>query len=193
MELEKNPPLGAISAPPEGLPPARLFDERVDDHNERFRRLEDAVQSVRNDLDTIMPVREEMITNKAEPAAEKKAVAAPLPAVPAIGDVVAVRIADHPDKTRVVLDMTAAPGATARIEDDGKMLVIPLSNMNWPGKKSWEAESAQLVSGYHLEEGILYMEMMYAAQIKAVDTLLPGAGNKKYRLVIDLSSPEVHK
>ena len=130
---------------------------------------------------------------KPEAKPEIKAEAAPAPAGSTIGDVSAIRIADHPDKTRVVLEMTAKAGEGAKIENNGKTLVIPLSQVNWLGKKSWDADSAQLISGYHIEGGNLYVDLMYASQIKSLEFLSPGAENKNYRLVIDLFSPEVHK
>jgi hypothetical protein len=187
-----------VLAEAEGLNVTPLFAEKIDDPDKRFRRLETAVQSVRHDLDAILPMK--LNTVAAEPVPSGMApppAFAPVPEkaapVAASGDVIGVRIADHADKTRVVLDMTASPDTTARIESKGRMLVIPLSNLNWTGKKSWEADSAQLVSGYRLEKGVLYVDLMYASQIKTMEVLLPTGQNKNYRLMVDLFSPEVHK
>ncbi|MCE9507670.1 MAG: hypothetical protein K8R48_05055 [Alphaproteobacteria bacterium] len=186
-----------VLAEPEGLNFTPLFAEKIGNPDKRFQRLEDAVQSVRNDLDSILPMK--LGAAEAEPVPVPPGMAPPPPsppptaAVAMAGDVTGVRIADHADKTRVVLDMTASPDTTARIERKGRMLVIPLSNMNWKGRESWEADSAQLVSGYHLEKGILYVDLMYAAQIKTMDVLPPTGQNKNYRLLVDLFSPELHK
>lgn len=117
----------------------------------------------------------------------------PLPNPSALGNAMDVRIADHANKTRVVLDITVPMAATAKLENNGKTLVIPLSQLNWLGKKSWDADSAELISGYHIEEGNLYVDLMYASQIKTQSVLTPGGDNKNYRWVIDLFSPEVHK
>jgi hypothetical protein len=177
-------------APPEGFKLTPLFSEKINDPDARLTRLEDAVQGVRNDLDTVVPAMAGMISIKAEPV---NAETAPKPAAAVTGTVRAVRIADHPDKTRMVLDMTANLAATAKIENNGKTLVIPLPQMNWPGKQSWEADSAQLISGYHVKDGSLYVDLMYPSQIKTMEVLRPGAVNKNYRLVIDLFSSELHK
>jgi hypothetical protein len=313
---EKDKPLTAIAAmpspmdtfralaPPEGMRFTPLFDAPVDDPNIRMKRLEDSVQTIRNDVDTLVPTMVRMVaiekdikglvaqlqtltdqgqspsaapveavtpqtlppsinggktipgegavegtkpaeadkakagsdtssslvtpeaaskgelppegaaspsstapvdlkkpqakpeSEKAnlEPKPEKKAEAEPQPTGPTIGDAKDIRIADYPDKTRVVVDMTAAPdGATARIENNGRTLVIPLPKLNWLGPKTWDAETAQLISGYHVEEGNLYVDLMYASQIKYQNVLKPGGANKDHRLVIDLFSPEVHK
>ncbi len=132
-------------------------------------------------------------TKPAAPPTEKTEAAAPQPSASTGGDVTGIRIADHPDKTRVVLDMTAKSAGAVKLENNGKTLVIDLSQMNWLGKKSWDADTAQLISGYHMEEGNLHVDLMYASQIKNQSTLLPSGNNKSYRLVIDLFSPEVHK
>jgi len=182
-----------LLAEAEGLNFTPLFAEKIDNPDQRFQRLEDAVQTVRNDLDSILPMKLGAAAAEPVPSGMAPPPPPPIPAVALAGDVIGVRIADHPDKTRVVLDMTASPDTTARIESKGRMLVIPLSNMKWTGKKSWEADSAQLVSGYHLEKGILYVDLMYASQIKTMDVLRPTGQNKNYRLMIDLFSPELHK
>ena len=115
-------------------------------------------------------------------------------AKPVIGDVMDIRFGDHADKTRIVLDMTAKVNidALARLENKGKTLIIDLSQMNWLKKKSWDADTAQLASGYHMEEGNLYVDLMYKSQIRTREVLSPNGECKNYRLVIDLFSPEVH-
>lgn len=125
-------------------------------------------------------------------AAEKQAPPPALRPAP-LGDVKGIRIADHDDKTRVVLDMTAQYAGVPRIEKNGKQLVVPLDRLNWIGIKSFDVESAELVSGYHVAEGNLYLDLMYASQIKAQDVIPPNNESKDYRTVIDLFSPDVHK
>jgi len=113
---------------------------------------------------------------------------------PVIGKVINIRFGDHSNKTRIVLDMTAKLNidALARLENNGKTLIIDLSQMNWLRKKSWDADTAQLVSGYHMEEGNLYVDLMYSSQIKTRKVLSPSRESKNYRFIIDLFSPEVH-
>lgn len=130
---------------------------------------------------------------KPEVKDDKKAEAPAAPKNPAAGDVNNIRIADHADKTRVVLDMSVKADVTAKVENNGKTLIIPLSQLNWLGKKAWDADSAQLISGYHIEEGNLHVDLMYASQIKTQAVLAPSGDSKNYRLMIDLVSPEVHQ
>jgi hypothetical protein len=90
------------------------------------------------------------------------------------------------------MNAAIADGA-ARIENNGKTLVIDLSKMKWLGKQFWEADSAQLISGWHIEQGNLYIDLMYASEISVQKVLTPSDVNKNYRLMIDLKSPEVHQ
>ena len=48
-------------APPDGLKFTPLFNENVSDTNARIKRLEDAVQTIRNDVDTLAPTMVRMV------------------------------------------------------------------------------------------------------------------------------------
>lgn len=259
-------------APPEGMKFVPLFAEQIGDEETRFRRLEDAVQSIKNDFDTVTPsivrlvaiekdiknlvsqletltdasapvesgplefdrfnqiprednvggtettAENSRVTPEAAPAgqlppegaaspisnAPAAAVAAPMdikpapvpeaaPQGPIIGDVKAVRIGDHKDKTRIVLDMSAKPDSTATVSGNGKLLTIDLPQMGFSGAKTWEAMTAALVSGYRFEGGKLVLDLLYPSQIKLKEVLSPGASNPNYRLIIDLYAAGVHQ
>lgn len=285
-------------APPEGLKFVPLFAEPVSDEDARFRRLEEAVQSIKNDFDTVTPSivrlvaiekdikelvgqletltdgsvaaepvepvdalpleskfneipREDIAggtetvaaqaaavptadasrvtpeaalegelppegaaspssTTSATPAAPPPSVpldlkpiapaAAPAPAEapvpatagPVLGDIRGVRIGDHKDKTRIVLDMSAKPAYSAALSADGKQLTIDLPQMNFVPAKNWEALTAALVAGYRFENGRLILDLLYPSQIKLQEILAPN-GNANYRLVIDLFAPGTHQ
>lgn len=114
---------------------------------------------------------------------------------PVIGNVKSIRFGDHANKTRIVLDMTAKININALIKfkNNGKTLILDLSQINWAGKRSWNAIYAQLISSYYVEKNNLYVNLMYASQIKTLKLLSPSKDSKNYRLVIDLFSPEIHK
>lgn len=262
-------------APPEGMKFTPLFADKISDDEARFRRLEDAVQSIKNDFDTVTPsivrlvaiekdiknlvsqletltdasapvesgplsfdrfnqipredevggtettAEDSRVTPEAapegqlppegaaspvsapldiRPAAPAPApeAAAPAPAAspaigPVIGDVKAVRIGDHKDKTRIVLDMTAKPRSAATISGNGKQLVIDLPQMGFSGARTWEAMSAALVSGYRFEDGKLVLDLLYPSQIRLTEVLSPGANSQDYRLIVDLYAAGVHQ
>ena len=305
-------------APPEGLKFAPLFAEQLSDTDERFARLENSVQAVRDDFDTIVPslvrlvaVEKDMkdlisqlktltdgtamdaipvpevmseipggsdaaggteqfpVTTTTAPVAPEAAsdgqlppdgaastyspadaypeqnteqsmltdppvslvdtsAAVPLAAAPAIkawpmpeakapevkapvvtpapvaqaqpaeqaaaiathGAVKAVRIADHADKTRIVLDMTGDVKYTATL--DPKVLTIELPGLDFAAAKSWDAMTADLVAGYRYENGKLLIDVLYPSEIKSQSVLAPNGETKNYRLVIDLYSKHVH-
>lgn len=109
-----------------------------------------------------------------------------------LGSVAEVRIGDHLDKTRIVLDMTTAANVTASLQKEGKQLVIDLPQLDWTGKPSWSAETAALVSGWTYSDGKLYVDLLYPAIVKN-QQVLEGNASSLARIVIDLFSKDVHK
>lgn len=285
-------------APPEGLNFTPLFSTQMDDGDMRFRRLEDAVQTMRNDFDTVMPsiVRlvsiekdikdlvsqlETLTSGEAVPvgAVDRTAIDGPLtfdkfnkiprgdiaggtdsaaapqavadasgdntsrvtpeaasegqlppedaashlspdemaasaddeaearssapipiaqqanqaPAVQMLGDVRAVRIGDHMDKTRIVLDMTARIATAPVVEQGGKRIILDLPQMNFTAAKSWASSSAALVSAYSFRDGRLTIDLLYPVEVRQTQTLPPASGNPNFRLLIDLFSSDVHQ
>ena len=271
-------------APPEGMKFTPLFAIPVDNTDDRFRRLENAVQAVRNDFDTVTPslVRlvaiekdiKELVDQlkslteggsavnaaplppptrsvnripgedivggtdsaeaeqaEAEPTADtslvtpeaasegklppegaaspsspptppisitpKKAeppVSAPAaPKGPSLGDIKNLRIGDHLNKTRIVLDITVRAPYTATLENNGKRLVIDMPQMAWEAaQKSWDASTAVLVSGWRYEGGKVVIDLLFPSTIKMQD-ILPPNGTPYNRLVIDLFSKDAHE
>lgn len=111
---------------------------------------------------------------------------------PSIGSVAEVRVGDHQDKTRIVLDMTTTETVAVSLEDEGMRLVIDLPQLDWTGSPSWSAETAQLVSGWTYKNGKLYVDLLYPAVIKN-QQVLEGSASALARLVVDLYSEEVHQ
>lgn len=122
---------------------------------------------------------------------QPKVVDTPRPA-PSAGSVAEVRIGDHADKTRIVLDATTSENITAAMANEGMQLVIDLPQMAWEGKPSWSADVAALVSGWTYRDGKLYVDLLYPATIKSQQAL-EGNASSMARIVIDLFSPDVHR
>lgn len=110
---------------------------------------------------------------------------------PVLGDVRAIRIGDHIDKTRVVLDVTAKAPFTARLENDGRRLVIELPQYAWKAETAWRAVSAALVSGYRYADGVLVVDLLAPAVIRQ-QVSLPAEDGAGPRVMIDLFSSMVH-
>src|SRR5690606_11832053 len=137
-------------APAEGMRVTPLFAEPIRNTDARFKRLEEAVQTIRDDLDVFAPAMEERVdvveTGMRDMAAKQKMIAVRTAelareAEKPVGDVEAVRLGDHLDKTRIVLDVTAVPEARSRLENEGRRLVVELPRLNWQaGRTEWLAK-----------------------------------------------------
>lgn len=208
-------------APPEGMVFTPLFAEPAANDRARFKRLEAAVQILRNDVDVLIP-RVFKISEQQYAAESKKAAAGKVPAnivVSASGvtgepiklgkqevnkapvaikagaaDIKTVRIADHKDLTRVVLDVTGDVKIKAVVSPDGKDMVIDIASIkNFVPAATWNALSGLLISGYKIEGSNLHLELMYPSKINHQSLLKPNKDSKYYRFVIDLVSDHVHK
>lgn len=123
------------------------------------------------------------------PQAQEKAKA---PANASGGAIRQARTADHADKTRLVLDMTASATPKAHLENDNKKMIIDLP-LPWTGEASFKAMEAQLISGWQIKDGKLEVALLYPSQIKQQFLIPAQKGNSDYRFVIDLYSADVHK
>jgi hypothetical protein len=104
----------------------------------------------------------------------------------------AVRVGDHPDKTRVVLDLTARADFNVSLENKNKTLVVEMPGADWSAVKPYDAMSAALVAGWHVEGDKLKLDLLYPSAVKS-KSLVPPKGATGYRLVIDLFSKDVHQ
>jgi hypothetical protein len=116
---------------------------------------------------------------------------APAATAPASGAALDVRFGDHPDKTRIVIDLSGKANVKSTLENDGQRLVIDLGGAVWSGKKSSGANVSQLVSGWRVESGKLYVDLLGPATIRAQE-LLPAGEGGGHRAVIDLHSTALH-
>lgn len=191
-------------APAQGMRLTRLFDEPVKGSEARFNRLEDAVQTLRDDVDVFAPNIEERVAKlerdsaqmassysetKAQTEALVKASEKP------VGDVKAVRIGDHLDKTRLVLDMTAVPEGRTRLENSGKRVVVELPRLVWKAKQtSFNADGGVLISSwaYQEQQQLLVVDLLAPATLKQ-QQVIPASGKEPAKLVIDLFAKGIHQ
>lgn len=117
---------------------------------------------------------------------------APAPVQEAKAEVLAIRIADHPDKTRIVMDVSKQASLKAGISADGKQLVVDVAGLSWKEKASWLADSGVLAAGWTYANGKLYIDLIYPSTLKA-QQVLPPNGTPYYRFVLDVFSKDVHQ
>lgn len=107
------------------------------------------------------------------------------------GDVRAIRIGDHIDKTRIVLDVTGKAAFKVRLENEGRRLVVELPHYVWKADAAWAARSAALVSGYKYADGALVIDLLAPAVVRQ-QISLPASDGAGPRIMIDLFSSLVH-
>lgn len=189
-------------APAEGLKFTPLFTQPLMSDRARIGRLESHVQDLRNDVDTLAPavlqLQEQVkrlsggapvpVAKAPEPIPSLDApAAAPVKAVVMNGTTVkALRIGDHKDKTRVVLDVTTKPAYKVSMAEDGRQLVVALPGAEWPIQKTWEAKDGDLISHYAYGDETVYLALMSKSKILS-QSVIPGEGGHGYRLVIDIA------
>lgn len=107
--------------------------------------------------------------------------------------VTALRIGEHPDKTRLVLDMDAAAKPTFKydVDHDEKLLLIDLPSSAWEGKTTGRPNSP-LVSGWDVQKGAsggstLAIQLKKDARVLSSE-FLKAEGGEGARLVLDIAS-----
>ncbi len=245
MDYAKESDGEQLFAPLEGMVFTPLFNDPVDNDEERFERLEKVVQVLRNDVDVMIPKvfsmpQPEVVPMKKVEAVDAKpalveinhdssmpldlniksankelmheaSVETPAPApviekkiakpvieqpkaeVKSIASVASIRIADHDGSTRVVLDVSSKKDIPVSLSEDGRDLVLDVSNTEWKPKAVWNAISGKLVSGYEFKDGKVHVSLMYPSKITKKMTLVPNKDSSFYRLAIDLVSDVARK
>lgn len=99
----------------------------------------------------------------------------------------AVRLADHKDKTRIVIDLSDKAACKATIGGPkGKTLIVNCPGLDWSAIKTFDAETGEMVAGWYVQAGDLVVDLLKLAEIKTSEVLPPG-GAPTYRMVIDIA------
>lgn len=134
---------------------------------------------------------------KSEAAQQADANSAPqLPPARMDSTVNSVRFGEHSDKTRIVMDVTNTTEYSAVLKDAGTRLEVMLPRSAWMAQRSWSSGTSPLVNSYSvvpLVEGghKVVFNFNGTANIKAKG-IYPPVSNKMYRIVIDVSNPNIH-
>jgi hypothetical protein len=113
--------------------------------------------------------------------------APPAYTAPTLGKVSGVRVGDHPDMTRIVIDMSAKTAYTAELNKEGMKLIISTPQMAWEAAASATLPKGKLIAGYKYENGVMVVDLKQPAVIKARNVLGPTKGEPGYRLMIDVA------
>lgn len=105
------------------------------------------------------------------------------------GNVEAVRVGDHGETTRIVLDMTAKPAYTTAMQNDGTRLVVEVWDMAWTAASRQTLPGNTRVLNYRYENGKAFFDLSAPSRI-VTQKILPGDGGKGGKLVIDIAKAE---
>lgn len=149
---------------------------------------------------TLVPAQEPVAppVTAAAPASPPAAVAVPTPSAPqqaapaASGvNVSAIRIGEHPDKIRIVLDLTGKTGFRADLDNGEKILVVELDNAGWAAaaQKTF-APSDPLFSSYKTEKmgdnGTMLIVQLKKTSSIAYKSAVGDAAAGTGKIIIDL-------
>ncbi len=101
-----------------------------------------------------------------------------------------VRIGEHPNRTRIVMDVSSKTSFNVDIDNNEKIAVIELPNAVWSASKAKTLAKSNFVSSYTVETAgdghILILQLKRNAKVTYKDDLKGNSGGSR-RLVIDLS------
>lgn len=136
-------------------------------------------------------------TSVTQPIVAPVAASQPAPAVAAASgiNVKDLRIGEHADKTRIVLDMSGEVPFTATVNGDGMGMVVTFPGAGWQTDASWSSDVSPLVRSYTASataDGGTRLDVTFAekASLKYKGFIKPR--NDLSRLVLDLYSPDLH-
>jgi hypothetical protein len=120
---------------------------------------------------------------------------APAPATPATSAAAGVndlRVGEHADATRLVLDLSATAAYTADLDNDEHLLVVELPGASWSGAKKGTSPKSPTVSSWTVEPredghgSRLIVQLKKNAKI-SYERLLPATKTTSPKIVIDLA------
>jgi len=273
MQEKVTPPPTSIDTlktlvKPNGLNTKRLFVERLDDPELRMQRVENSVQKVRDDLDTVSPsivrlvavekdirqlitqleglAREEKLLDSRAPVESGKVpnylshtdadhgsvagmhapdASSPVPLLPSNGMekqtgldlkpkasthepekhvqqsnnlhsiVKKLRIGEHSDKTRLVIEMTEKISPLTRLSEDSRTVTVSLDGADWQTLEAKSMPYAPLIRSYRVvktQKGAnLKILLRYPAE--TIDEMIYNPnGHEQYRIILDIFSPDTH-
>ena len=141
------------------------------------------------------PAQAPILTTAPTPVTQPLAAPTPIDTATAASIVKDLRIGEHTDKTRLVLDMTAEVPYKATLNADGMGVVLILPNTAWSTDQSWSSNVSPMVKSYKATpapNGGTRLDIAFTekASLKYNSYIKPRNGMS--RLVIDLFSSELH-
>ncbi len=160
------------------------------DTNVRIVRLESEVAGLRDDFRKLGPQHKPEAPEVTQTASLPPETIAPA-AGAATSSVKGVRVGEHPDKVRIVLDVSGPAKFSYDIDNGEKLLIIDLPQSSWPAGATGSFGGNALVSGYTAKPSAgggvtLAVELKKPAKLTMSSALEP---NESYghRIVFDVA------
>lgn len=107
------------------------------------------------------------------------------------GTIRQLRIGEHPEKTRIVMDATAGLDFNIHNENQGRVLIVDLPAAGWDTAASMPAANSPLIESYQSQPDgnggtRLFLSLKKDVRVLWAEALAP-VGDKGHRIVIDLA------
>lgn len=115
------------------------------------------------------------------------------PSIPGQAVVQQLRLGEHKNKTRLVMDVTGKPAYRYDLDNTENILVIELPNTGWSGKQASAFAKAPLIASYNVYpiDGAagsrLVILLKKPVKIITEDIIAPNQDSRNHRLVIDIA------
>ncbi|MBU0799468.1 MAG: AMIN domain-containing protein, partial [Alphaproteobacteria bacterium] len=111
--------------------------------------------------------------------------------IPGAVSVTGLRLGEHKDKTRLVMDMTGASSYRYDLDNAENLLVIELAGAGWTAAQSQTMAKSPLVQSYSVQamDGggtRVIIQLKRAVNVIYEAALKPEGGNSSHRIVLDL-------
>lgn len=102
-----------------------------------------------------------------------------------------VRIGEHPDRVRLVLDLSGPVQYTLEAEPGGAQIRVDLPGVAWDAMRAWEDKTAMVLAGYKVEalpdgKGTRLILTAHGTMSVGLNGVLPPEEGQGYRLYLDL-------
>lgn len=131
--------------------------------------------------------------DKALSAPAKEINKSPPPKKMAKGDIAQnLRVGEHADKLRIVIDMNKAFKHTIDIDNDEKIIIVEIPDAKWLGQKDKNFEYSKLIESYTIEPinndkgSMIIIALKKATSIMKKGSLSPDSTSQYHRIYFDL-------
>lgn len=106
-----------------------------------------------------------------------------------VASVFDVRVGEHPNRTRIVMDVSSTTGFNIDIDNNENIIIIELPQAGWTAAKSKNFAKSNFISSYRVESSesghMMILQLKRDAKVVYKGDLKSNTGNSR-RLVIDL-------